>query len=139
MRVDSIKNGIVIDHISAGKAMEIYRMLELEKLCCPVAILKNVPSRRMGVKDIIKIDSTIELDFGVLAYVSPGITVNIIRDGKLLEKKALELPLTLVDVIRCRNPRCITTTEQDIHHIFRLADPATASYRCIYCDTKFTS
>ncbi len=138
MRVDSIKNGIVIDHISAGKAMEIYRMLELEKLRCPVAILKNVPSRRMGVKDIIKIVSTIELDFGVLAYVSPGITVNIIRDGKLLEKKALELPLTLVDVIRCRNPRCITTTEQDIRHIFRLADPETASYRCIYCDTKST-
>lgn len=139
MRVDSIKNGIVIDHITAGKAMQIYNMLELEKLSCPVAVLRNVPSQRMGRKDIIKIDSDIELNFGVLAYLSPGITVNIIRDGKLLEKKALELPLTLVDVIRCKNPRCITTTEQEIHHIFRLTDAKTASYRCLYCDTKFSS
>lgn len=138
MRVDSIKNGIVIDHITAGKAMQIYNMLELEKLSCPVAVLRNVPSQRMGRKDIIKIDSDIELNFGVLAYLSPGITVNIIRDGKLLEKKALELPLTLVDVIRCKNPRCITTTEQEIHHIFRLTDAKTASYRCLYCDTKFS-
>lgn len=136
MRVDSIKNGIVIDHITAGKAMQIYNMLELEKLSCPVAVLRNVPSQRMGRKDIIKIDSDIELNFGVLAYLSPGITVNIIRDGKLLEKKALELPLTLVDVIRCKNPRCITSIEQELPHVFRLTDRERGVYRCIYCDTK---
>ena len=103
MRVDSIKNGIVIDHIIAGKAMQIYNMLELDKLSCSVALLMRVPSKLMGTKDIIKIDEDIALNFGVLAYVSPNVTVNIIRDGKLLEKKELELPLTLTDVIRCKN------------------------------------
>ena len=138
MRVDSIKNGIVIDHITAGKAMEIYNMLELNKLSCPVALLMNVPSRIMGEKDIIKIDSAdIDFDFNVLAYVSPGITVNIIRDEKLLEKKELELPAILTDVIKCKNPRCITTTEQEIHHIFRLTDAKKAVYRCAYCDVKY--
>ena len=138
MRVDSIKNGIVIDHIIAGKAMQIYNMLELDKLSCSVALLMRVPSKLMGTKDIIKIDEDIALNFGVLAYVSPNVTVNIIRDGKLLEKKELELPLTLTDVIRCKNPRCITTTEQEIHHIFHLTDAKTGVYRCAYCDTKYS-
>ncbi len=138
MRVDSITNGIVIDHIKAGKAMDIYNMLELDKLTCSVAILKNVPSQMMGKKDIIKIDENIDLDFGVLAYISPNITVNIIRDGMLQEKKEIELPLTLTDVIKCKNPRCITTTEQEIHHIFRLTDVNNGVYRCVYCDTKYS-
>lgn len=138
MRVDSIKNGIVIDHIKAGKAMQIYNMLELDKLDCSVAILKNVSSQVMGKKDIIKIDEDIELDFGILAYVSPNATVNIIRDGELIEKKSIELPLVLTDVIKCKNPRCITTTEQEIHHKFRLTDANKGVYRCIYCDTKYS-
>ena len=138
MRVDSIKNGIVIDHIIAGKAMQIYNMLELDKLSCSVALLMRVPSKLMGTKDIIKIDEDIALNFGVLAYVSPNVTVNIIRDGKLLEKKELELPLTLTDVIRCKNPRCITTTEQEIHHIFHLTDAKAGVYRCAYCDTQYS-
>lgn len=138
MRVDSIKNGVVIDHIIAGKAMQIYNMLELGKLSCPVALLMNVPSQRMGSKDIIKIDGDIELDFGVLAYISPNITVNIIRDEQLLEKKNIELPSVLTDVIRCKNPRCITTTEQEIHHIFRLTDAKKGVYRCAYCDAKYS-
>lgn len=138
MRVDSIKNGIVIDHIKAGKAMQIYNMLELDKLDCSVAILKNVSSRIMGKKDIIKIDEDIDLDFGVLAFISPNATVNIIRDEKLVEKKEIDLPLTLTDIIKCKNPRCITTTEQEIHHIFRLADVKKGVYRCVYCDTKYS-
>lgn len=138
MRVDSIKNGIVIDHIKAGKAMQIYNMLELDKLDCSVAILKNVSSQVMGKKDIIKIDDDIELDFGILAYMSPNATVNIIRDGELVEKKSIELPLVLTDVIKCKNPRCITTTEQEIHHKFRLTDANKGVYRCIYCDTKYS-
>lgn len=138
MRVDSIKNGIVIDHIKAGKAMQIYNMLELDKLDCSVAILKNVSSQVMGKKDIIKIDDDIELDFGILAYMSPNATVNIIRDGELVEKKSIELPLVLTDVIKCKNPRCITTTEQEIHHKFRLTDAKKGVYRCIYCDTKYS-
>lgn len=138
MRVDSIKNGIVIDHIKAGKAMQIYNMLELDKLDCSVAILKNVSSQVMGKKDIIKIDDDIELDFGILAYMSPNATVNIIRDGELVEKKSIELPFVLTDVIKCKNPRCITTTEQEIHHKFRLTDANKGVYRCIYCDTKYS-
>ena len=138
MIIDSIQNGIVIDHITAGKAMELYRILGLDKLDCTVAILKNVASSKLGRKDIIKIDEDIALNFGVLAYVSPNVTVNIIRDGKLLEKKELELPLTLTDVIRCKNPRCITTTEQEIHHIFHLTDAKAGVYRCAYCDTKYS-
>ena len=138
MRVDAIKYGIVIDHIIAGKAMQIYNMLELDKLSCSVALLMRVPSKRMGTKDIIKIDEDIALNFGVLAYVSPNVTVNIIRDGKLLEKKNIELPLTLTDVIKCKNPRCITTTEQEIHHIFHLTDAKKGVYRCAYCDTKYS-
>ncbi len=136
MNIDSIKNGIVIDHIIAGKAMQIYGMLNLEGLDCSVAIIKNVPSGKMGRKDIIKIDSDIELDLDVLGYVSPNITVNIIKDGALVRKEHIELPLKLINILKCKNPRCITTTEQEIDHIFKLTDKSTNSYRCIYCDTK---
>ena len=136
MRVDSIKNGIVIDHITCGKAMQIYDMLNLDKLDCTVAILKNVSSSKMGKKDIIKIDCDIEINFDVLGFISPNITVCIVRDGKVAEKKHIDLPEQLTDILHCKNPRCITTTEQDIHHIFRLTDRENGIYRCIYCDTK---
>ena len=136
MKIDSIRNGLVIDHIRAGGAMQIYRMLGLDSLDCSVALLRNVPSRKMGRKDIIKIDADIEIDLDVLGYVDPGITVNVIRDGVLVEKKHLDLPERLTDIITCRNPRCITTTEQGIHHVFRLTDREKRIYRCLYCDAK---
>ena len=136
MRVDSVKQGIVIDHITAGKSMQIYQMLGLDALECTVAILKNVPSHRMGRKDIIKIDTDLELDLDVLGYISPTITVDVIRNGTVAEKKHIELPEKLTDIIKCKNPRCITTTEQEIHNIFRLTNREKREYRCIYCDAK---
>ena len=139
MKIDSIRNGLVIDHIRAGGAMKIYGMLGLDSLDCGVALLRNVPSRKMGRKDIIKIDADIEIDLDVLGYVDPGITVNVIRDGVLVEKKHLDLPERLTDIITCRNPRCITTTEQGIHHVFRLTDREKRVYRCLYCDAKFSN
>lgn len=135
MNVDSIKNGIVIDHIIAGKAMQIYEMLGLDKLESSVAVIMNVPSSKMGKKDIIKIDQNIEVDLNVLGYVSPNITVDIVENGKVTGKKHIELPEELTDIIVCKNPRCITSTEQEIHHIFRLTDREKGVYRCIYCDT----
>lgn len=138
MYIDSIQNGIVLDHIKAGKAMVIYNTLELDKLDCPVAILKKVPSKRMGKKDIIKIDTNLDFNYDSLAYISPNITVNIIRDGKLIEKKHIKLPEILVDVLKCKNPRCICSTEQEIQHIFWLSDPEEGMYRCRYCDTKYS-
>lgn len=136
MNIDSIKNGIVIDHITAGRSMEIYRLLGLESLDCSVALIKNVTSRKTGKKDIIKIDSDFDVDTDILGYVDPGVTVNIIRDGKIAEKRTLELPTELTDVLKCKNPRCITSTEQELPHIFRLTDKERRVYRCIYCETK---
>ena len=136
MNIDSIKNGVVIDHIKAGKSMEIYNHLELDKLNCTVAIIKNVHSKKMGYQDIIKIDSEMKIDLDVLGYIDPDITVNIIKDEVLCEKKKLTLPSQIKDVIKCKNPRCITTTEQDLPHIFNLTDAATKTYRCIYCEAK---
>ena len=136
MNIDSIKNGIVIDHITAGRSMKIYRLLGLESLDCSVALIKNVTSRKTGKKDIIKIDSDFDVDTDILGYVDPGVTVNIIRDGKIAEKRTLELPTELTDVLKCKNPRCITSTEQELPHIFRLTDREHRVYRCIYCDTK---
>lgn len=136
MNIDSIKNGIVIDHIKSGKSMELYQFLNLGVLGCSVAIIKNVSSRKMGKKDIIKIDAQIPVDLDVVGYIDPDITVNIIKDGILVEKKHLELPKRLTDVIKCKNPRCITTTEQELPHIFRLADKENCIYRCIYCEVK---
>ncbi len=136
MHIDSIKNGVVIDHIKAGKSMDIYRHLELDRLDCTVAIIKNVHSKKMGYKDIIKIDSEMEVDLDVLGYIDPDITVNIIKDEVLCEKKKLTLPTQIKDVIKCKNPRCITTTEQDLPHIFKLTEPETKTYRCIYCEAK---
>ncbi|MDY5626564.1 MAG: aspartate carbamoyltransferase regulatory subunit [Clostridia bacterium] len=136
MNIDSIKNGIVLDHIKAGKSMEIYNFLNLGELDCSVAIIKNVNSRLMGKKDIIKIDDDIDVNLDVLGYIDPGITVNIIKDEKLVKKCHLTLPETVNNVIKCKNPRCITTTEQEIEHIFKLTDRKNKVYRCIYCESK---
>ena len=136
MNIDSIKNGIVIDHITAGRGMDLYRLLGLDEADCPVAIIKNAASRKMGKKDIIKIDADLYLDVAILGYVDPGVTVNVIKNGELVEKKQIALPERLTNVIRCKNPRCITTTEQELAHVVRLTDPEKKVYRCIYCETK---
>ena len=136
MTIDSIQNGVVLDHIQAGKAMLIYRLLELEKLDCEVAIIKNAASKAMGKKDIIKIASDIPINLDVLGYVDHDITVNIIKDGKRVEKRKLELPETLTDVIHCKNPRCITSVEQELPQVFKLTDREKRVYRCLYCETQ---
>ena len=136
MNIDSIKNGIVIDHITAGKGMELYRLLKLDQLDCSVALIKNAVSQKMGKKDIIKIDTDFRVDMDILGYVDPGVTVAIIRDGETAEKLHLTLPERLTNVIRCKNPRCISSTEQELPHVFRLTDPKTRTYRCLYCETK---
>lgn len=133
MNIDSIQNGYVIDHIRAGKSMELYQNLGLDKLDCSVAIIKNVKSQRIGRKDIIKIDAPIDVDIDVLGYIDPDVTVNIIRDGRLIEKKRLSLPERVVNVIRCKNPRCITQVEQEVEQVFYLADREKGLYRCLYC------
>jgi len=136
MNIDSIQNGVVLDHIQAGKSMEIYKYLHLNELDCSVAIIKNVRSGRMGKKDIIKIDSPMELDLDVLGYIDSNITVNIIRNGERVEKKKLELPRKLVNIIHCKNPRCITVAESQLDSIFLLSDPEKHTYRCAYCEAE---
>ena len=136
MNIDSIQNGVVLDHIQAGKSMEIYKYLHLDELDCSVAIIKNVRSARHGKKDIIKIDSPLDLDLKVLGYIDANITVNIIRDGVRVEKKQLELPQKLVNIIHCKNPRCITTAESQLDSIFFLSDAEKHTYRCAYCEAE---
>ena len=136
MNIDAIQNGIVIDHITAGRGMKLYELLHLEQLDCSVAIIKNVHSQKQGKKDIIKIDADIPLDFDVIGYVDPGVSVNLIRGGELVEKRSIEMPLELRNVIFCRNPRCISSVEQELPHIFKLADRKNKVYRCLYCETK---
>ena len=136
MIIDAITNGIVIDHITAGKSMELYEILGLGKLDCSVALLRNVQSGKLGKKDIIKIDTVLDLEWDVIGYVDPGITVNIIKGGQLIEKRQLKLPEKLTNVIRCKNPRCITSVEQELPQIFTLTDRDSKTYRCIYCETK---
>ena len=136
MKIDSIENGIVIDHITAGRGMRLYELLKLDDLDCSVAIIKNVISKKMGKKDIIKIDSSTHIDMDVIGFVDPQATVNIIRDGELIRKRCIDMPHELTNVIKCMNPRCITTTEQELDHVFRLTDPENKIYRCIYCETK---
>ena len=136
MTIDSIKNGIVIDHIAAGKAMDLYAILGLGELDCSVAILKNVASGKLGKKDIIKIDTILDLDWDIIGYVDPNITVNIIKDGRQVEKRQLKLPETIRDIIRCRNPRCITSVEQELPQVFKLRDREKRIYRCLYCETQ---
>ncbi len=139
MNIEPIQNGVVIDHIEAGRAMQLYRLLKLGSLDASVALIKNVPSKKMGKKDIIKIDADIDLDFDVIGFVDPSATVDIIRNGVLVEKKSIALPEKLTNVIFCKNPRCITSVEQEIEHIFKLSDPEKKEYRCIYCETKYSN
>lgn len=136
MNIDSITNGIVIDHITAGGGMRIYELLGLDGLELSVAIIKNVTSKKMGKKDIIKIDGDIQLNFDAIGFVSPSATVNIIKNGVLTEKRSIDMPNTLTNVIKCKNPRCITSTEQELDQIFKLTDSKAKVYRCIYCETK---
>jgi len=136
MKIDSIINGIVIDHIAAGRGMQLYHLLNLDKLDCSVAIIKNVHSKKMGRKDIIKVDADIDLDIDAIGYVDPNATVNIIRNGELAEKRDICLPEKLTNIIRCKNPRCITTTEQELAQVFILTDRKNGVYRCRYCETK---
>ena len=135
MNIDSIRNGIVIDHIQAKKGLEIYKALKLDKLYCSVAIITNARSEKMGRKDIIKIDRNINLDLDILGYIDPNITINIINDDKLNDKYHVELPKEIVNIIKCKNPRCITSIEQDLKHVFVLTDREKKTYRCKYCET----
>lgn len=136
MNIDGVSTGIVLDHIKAGKSMQIYELLRLDKIGNCVAIIQNADSSKYGKKDIIKIDQLIDLDTDVLGYIDSNITVNIVKDGKLHEKKHLELPETLTGVIKCKNPRCITSIEQEIVHTFKLVDKEKKVYRCAYCDAE---
>ncbi|MBP3436753.1 MAG: aspartate carbamoyltransferase regulatory subunit [Clostridia bacterium] len=138
MRVDAIKNGIVLDHIEAGRALEIYHLLSLDKVSCPVAILTNVSSEKMGKKDIIKIDGALSLPLEILGVISPSITIVLVEDGKVREKRHVSLPKEVTDFLRCKNPRCITSTEQGIHHRFHLTGEKNAVYRCVYCDAQWS-
>lgn len=134
MKIESIQNGIVLDHITAGKALLVYHDLELDKLDCSIGILTNVKSNKMGKKDILKIHQEYDINLDVLGYIDPDITVSIIKDGQTVEKKKLKLPEKLTNVRKCKNPRCITSVEQDIPHIFKLTDEENRVYRCIYCE-----
>jgi len=136
MTISSIENGIVLDHIKAGKGMELYKILGLDELDCQVAVINNAYSEKMGRKDIIKIDAEIDLNLDVIGYIDPGITVNVIKNGVNIKRPNIEPPEKIVNIIKCKNPRCITSTEQEISHIFKLTDKENMVYRCIYCETK---
>lgn len=136
MIVGQIKDGIVLDHITAGNGMNIYNVLKLGELDCTVALIKNADSNKMGKKDIIKIGTLLDLDLDILGYLDPGITVNIVRNGKVAERRKLELPERVIGVIKCKNPRCITSVEREIVHEFKLTDREKKVYRCIYCEAK---
>lgn len=137
MLVNPIKNGTVLDHITSGNGMKLYKILKLDELDCPVAIITNACSVKMGKKDIIKIDGVVELNLDVIGYIDPGVTVNKIVDGEVAERRHLSLPETISDVIHCKNPRCITSVEQELKHTFKLVDRENKVYRCIYCESKF--
>ena len=136
MKIDSIKDGFVIDHITAGKGIRIYELLGLDKLNCPVAIIMNAGSKKMGKKDIIKIDGEVPLSLEVIGYADPNVTVNVIKNSELTEKLTISMPDTLTNVIFCKNPRCITSVEHELKHIFKLTDRKENVYRCIYCESK---
>ena len=137
LNIDSLEKGVVIDHIEAGKSMEIYRVLELDKLDCSVAIIKNARSKKSGRKDIIKIEDRIDIDLDVLGFIDPNITVNVIDGGRIIEKKHLQLPERIVNVAKCKNPRCITSVEQELDHVFVLTDAEKGVYRCMYCEQEY--
>lgn len=136
MNIDSIQNGFVIDHIRAGYGMRLYELLGLDELDVSIAIIKNVQSKKMGKKDIIKIDADIPVNLDIIGYVDPDATINIIKNGELVEKRVIGMPEKLVNVIKCKNPRCITSTEQELDHVFKLTDRNNKVYRCAYCETK---
>lgn len=136
MIIGQIKDGIVLDHITAGLGMTLYNFLGLDKLDCQVALIKNAESVKMGRKDIIKIDRVIDINMDALGYLDPGVTVNIIKDGKLAKRQNIDIPERIENVIKCKNPRCITTVEQELPHIFTLRDRENRVYRCLYCESK---
>ncbi len=136
MIIGRIEDGIVLDHIRAGQGMKLYNILNLDRLECEVALIQNAPSRKMGRKDILKIDKLIDLSLDAVGYVDPGITVNIIEGGKLAKRRHPELPEEVVDIIKCKNPRCITTVEQELPQVFKLTDRKNRVYRCRYCESK---
>ena len=139
LNVGALREGYVLDHIKAGKAMTIYHDLKLDKLDCTVAIIKNARSNKMGVKDIIKVECPIEdLDLDILGFIDHNITVNIIKDEQIVAKKQLKLPKQITNVIKCKNPRCITSIEQELDHVFVLTDAKKEIYRCKYCEEKST-
>ena len=138
LNVGLIEEGFVLDHIQAGKSMEIYKYLHLDKLDCCVAIIKNAKSSKMGKKDIMKIECPIDfIDLDVLGFIDHNITINIIKDSEIVEKKSLHLPKKITNIIRCKNPRCITSIEQELDHVFVLTDPEKEIYRCMYCEEKY--
>lgn len=137
LNIGGLNEGIVLDHIHAGGAMEIYNYLNLEKLDCSVAIIKNAKSNKMGRKDIIKIDQLIDIDFNMLAVLEPNMTINYIKNGERVEKKQLNLPEHIYGIIKCKNPRCITSIEQELPHRFKLTNREKAIYRCEYCEQSF--
>ena len=138
MNIDSIKNGIVIDHIQAKKGMEIYELLNLKDLDCSVAIITNAKSKKMGRKDILKVECDIDtLNLDIIGFIDHTITINVIKDGEIVEKRQLSLPKEIKNVIKCKNPRCITSIEQGLPHIFVLADSEKEVYRCKYCEEKY--
>jgi len=136
MKVGAINNGVVIDHITAGKGMELYHFLNLDHVDAPIALIKNAPSQKMGKKDIIKIDAELNLNLDALGYIDPNVTINVVKDGERVEKFHPQLPEKLTNIIQCKNPRCITSVEQEIPHIFKLTNRETGEYRCIYCESK---
>lgn len=136
MNVNSIRDGVVIDHIKAGRAMRLYELMKLDELDASVAVIQRVPSRKIGKKDIIKIDANVPVNLDLVGYVDPSATVNVIREKEVVQKRTLALPETLTDVITCKNPRCITSVEQELAHVFTLSNPQERLYRCLYCETK---
>ena len=138
LNVGSLKEGVVLDHIQAGRSMSIYHDLGLDKLDCSVAIIKNARSNKMGRKDIIKIEGSLDLvDLNILGYIDHNITINIIKDDKIIEKRQIQLPKKITNVIKCKNPRCITSIEQELKHVFVLTDEVNEVYRCIYCEEAY--
>ena len=137
--IDSIQNGIVIDHIQAGKGMRIYELLELDKLDCCVALIKNARSSKMGRKDIIKIEGDLAINFDVLGFIDNNITVCTIKNGELVKKENIVLPRRIKNVVKCKNPRCITSTEENLDQIFVLCDEKAHRYRCLYCEQAYKS
>ena len=137
LNIDSLEKGVVIDHIESGRSMEIYRVLELDKLDCSVAIIKNARSKKSGRKDIIKIEDRIDIDLDVLGFIDPNLTVNILDGGHIIEKKHLQPPERIVNGAKCKNPRCITSVEQELDHVFVLTDAEKGVYRCMYCEQEY--